>query len=182
MARSVSTLDILAKWDHEWTRRINHVGTFLWGRRLFCSVSRLSDGIFWYVLMIWLLIRYGKLAMYPVLHMVLVGLTNVILYKALKNKISRPRPFRQSPLISCFIAPLDEHSFPSGHAMHAFAFGIVSCIYYPELMWIIVPFAALVSMSRVVLGIHYPSDVVVGATLGTAVALASFSHVLRFFT
>jgi undecaprenyl-diphosphatase len=51
---------------------------------------------------------------------------------------------------------------------------MVIVAYYPELSWLVLPFTALVAMSRVVLGLHYPSDVMAGASIGASIALLSF--------
>ena len=72
-------------------------------------------------------------------------------------------------------APLDKYSFPSGHTLHATAFSIVVLYYMPELGWLVIPFALLVAMSRIILGLHYPTDVLAGALIGallSTVALA----------
>jgi undecaprenyl-diphosphatase len=71
------------------------------------------------------------------------------------------------------IAPLDEFSFPSGHTLHAVAFSLVAIAHYPPLAWVLVPFTAAVAASRVVLGLHYPSDVLAATSFGAAVAAAS---------
>jgi undecaprenyl-diphosphatase len=52
--------------------------------------------------------------------------------------------------------------------------------YYPQLSLILLPFTLMVALSRVVLGLHYPSDVVAGALIGAAVASLSFSLVALF--
>jgi undecaprenyl-diphosphatase len=54
-------------------------------------------------------------------------------------------------------------------------FAILFAVYFPMLAWLVVPFAALVAISRVVLGLHYPTDVAVGALLGTALACISIN-------
>jgi undecaprenyl-diphosphatase len=69
---------------------------------------------------------------------------------------------------------LDKFSFPSGHTLHAVLFCVVMINYYPQLSFIVVPFTALVGLSRVVLGLHYPSDVLAGALLGGMIAGLSF--------
>jgi len=71
-------------------------------------------------------------------------------------------------------APLDAFSFPSGHTLHAVAFTLVALSYFPALAPVLVPFALLTAASRVVLGLHYPSDVLAGAALGAGIAGASF--------
>jgi undecaprenyl-diphosphatase len=138
-------------------------------------VSRLGDGVFWYTLMIVLLIEDGANALHPVLHMIAVGLLGTAIYKFIKGKTLRPRPFNVYPAIKCVGKTLDQFSFPSGHTMHAAAFSIVVLAYYPGLFWLVVPFAVLVGLSRPILGLHYPSDVLAGATLGAMLAGISLS-------
>jgi len=71
------------------------------------------------------------------------------------------------------IAPLDEFSFPSGHTLHAVAFTVVALAYYPALAPLLLPFTASVAASRVVLGLHYPSDVLAATGIGITLATAS---------
>jgi undecaprenyl-diphosphatase len=70
---------------------------------------------------------------------------------------------------------LDRFSFPSGHTLHAVAFTLIACAYYPALWVILVPFTLVTAVSRVALGLHYPSDVLAGAALGALIAAASFA-------
>jgi undecaprenyl-diphosphatase len=71
-------------------------------------------------------------------------------------------------------APLDRFSFPSGHTLHAVAFTLVAAAYHPALWLLLAPLTAVIAASRMVLGLHYPTDVVAGAALGALVAAASF--------
>jgi undecaprenyl-diphosphatase len=68
--------------------------------------------------------------------------------------------------------PLDRCSFPSGHTLHAVCFTSLATAHFPELGWVLVPFALLVAASRVVLGLHYPTDVLAGAAIGGMLAAA----------
>jgi undecaprenyl-diphosphatase len=117
-----------------------------------------------------LLLDDGANALHPVLHMIAVGLIGTVAYKFIKGKTLRPRPFNVYPSIVCTGKTLDQFSFPSGHTMHAVAFSIVVLAYYPGLFWLVVPFAVLVALSRPILGLHYPSDVLAGAALGAVIA------------
>ena len=147
--------------------------------RLFALVSRLGDGVFWYALMAALLLSEGWAAVPAVGQMALVGALGLGVYKWLKARTTRPRPCARHERIQRRAAPLDEYSFPSGHTLHAVAFTLVAVHHYPSLAWLLLPFTALVALSRVILGLHYPSDVVAGALIGAALALLSSS---RLFT
>ncbi len=142
-------------------------------RTLFGFVSRLGDGVLWYGLILLLPLLYGGDALAPVTHMMLVGLISLLVYKAIKLATLRDRPCTASPSIVRTVSPLDQYSFPSGHTLHAVAFTLVLVSYYPEFAWLTVPFTALVALSRLVLGLHYPSDVVAGGLIGAAVAFIS---------
>src|ERR1035438_6767906 len=67
---------------------------------------------------------------------------------------------------------VNAFSFPSGHTLHAMAFTVVAVSDFPALASLLVPFTLLVALSRVVLGLHYPSDVLAGAAIGAGVAQA----------
>lgn len=155
--------------------RVNRSSQYRWVRYLFRLVSRLGDGVFWYSLMLGILLTQGSAGLQPVLHMLLVGLVCMSLYKWLKGKTLRPRPYEVHQDIWLTGRPLDRFSFPSGHTLHAVAFSLVLLSYYPQLYWLAVPFTVLVALSRVVLGLHYPSDVLAGAAIGSLIALLSLA-------
>jgi undecaprenyl-diphosphatase len=138
--------------------------------RFFFAVSRLGDGIFWYTLMLLLPLLYGAEGMFVSLQMSVAGLFGHIGYKTIKTGVVRERPFVTHTIIQLGAKPLDRHSFPSGHTLHAVAFTAIVLGHYPFLALALVPFTVLVALSRMVLGLHYPSDVLTGAALGAAVA------------
>ena len=107
------------------------------------------------------------------LHMALTGLVAAAMYRGLKGWTRRPRPFRAHNGIVPYIAPLDEFSFPSGHTLHAVSFTMIALAYFPMLAPLLVPFAILVAMSRVVLGLHYPSDVLAATVIGLGLGALS---------
>lgn len=163
-------LNRLAAREHIWLERLNGVRLPDWEVSVFRAASRLGDGVFWYALMGGLLAWYGFDALPTVLHMILAGLAGTLVYKWLKGATERPRPYQVCPTICCLTAPLDRFSFPSGHTLHAVVFSVVTTAYYPALAAWVWPFTLLVAASRLVLGLHYPSDVVIGAVLGTTIA------------
>ncbi len=126
-------------------------------RLFFIAVSRLGDGVFWYVLVLVLPVIYGVEALAASLHMSAVAIVGLLIYKYLKSTLVRQRPFVLHKEIRLGTAPLDRYSFPSGHTLHAVAFTILGIYYYSELAWLLVPFALMVALSRVALGLHYPT-------------------------
>lgn len=142
-------------------------------RNWFRMISRLGDGVFWYTLMSAILIVEQGEGLIPVLHMLAAGLTGTLIYKWLKAKTHRPRPYQVRQDVWVVGKPLDHFSFPSGHTLHAVAFGLVALFYYPVLAFLLIPFIVMVAMSRVILGLHYPSDVLAGATIGYVIAQIS---------
>lgn len=125
---------------------------------------------FWYGLMLAIIVTQQADGIKPVLHMLAAGLTGTLIYKWLKQKTHRPRPFQVRQDVWVIGKPLDHFSFPSGHTLHAVAFSMVAMHYYPPLSIILVPFMLMVAMSRVILGLHYPSDVLAGASIGYLIA------------
>lgn len=175
MRRFDTSLRAVALWDEAWCVRFNHAAGIPWVCALFRTASRLGDGWFWYALMAGLLAVGGKAAFPAVAHMAAVGAIGVLLYKWLKSRTSRSRPYQVKSAIRRGADPLDNFSFPSGHTLHAASFSIVAIAYFPTAAWIVLPLAALVAASRLVLGLHYPTDVLAGAAIGAALALGSLA-------
>jgi undecaprenyl-diphosphatase len=149
-----------------------------WGARravglFFGAISRLGDGIFWYALMTVLAIVGGQRGGFAAAQMAVTGLTALLLYRVLKKWTRRPRPYRVCPGVIAHVPPLDEFSFPSGHTLQAVSFTIVALAWYPMLAPLLVPFTTLVAASRVILGLHYPSDVFAALLIGSALGSVS---------
>ncbi len=146
-----------------------------WGRLrpltlLLRAASRLGNGVFWYSLISILPRHYGWLGLQAAVHMLVVGVVGLLLYRWLKTKTLRPRPFAVNCRVTQHTATLDQFSFPSGHTLHAVSFTLIALHYFPALAALLIPFTLLVALSRPVLGLHYPSDVIAGALLGASLA------------
>jgi undecaprenyl-diphosphatase len=141
--------------------------------RSFALVSRLGDGVFWYTLIAILPLVDGLDGLKTSLHMLATGGVALALYKGLKGYTRRERPCDFASGITALVPPLDRYSFPSGHTLHAVSFTIVAMHHYPELGWLLVPFTVLVAGSRVILGLHYPSDVLVAVAIGLVLGFGS---------
>jgi undecaprenyl-diphosphatase len=142
-------------------------------RRGFGIVSRLGDGGFWYGLMLVLAAFGGARGIVAALQMLVTGFVAWLIYRTLKLHTRRLRPFRARPDVIARAAALDEFSFPSGHTLHAVSFTVVAVSWFPFLALPLIVFTVLVALSRVVLGLHYPTDVLAGVVIGAALGAAS---------
>lgn len=144
-------------------------------RDFFRVISRLGDGIFWYVLILSLPIFNGMAGLLQMFFITLIGGFSVVLYKFLKARLVRERPYISFGSIIAHTQPLDRYSFPSGHSMNAACLAVLLASCEPMLFEVVTIFAALVAMSRIILGMHYPSDVVIGLILGSGIAVAGLA-------
>ena len=169
-ARAVGWLErerLVALWMHGASTRAWVVSVLGW-------VSRVGDGWLWYIVIASLPWAGGPVGGSAAARMIGVGLIDLVIYKIIKRWIARPRPFRSCPGIRECARSLDEFSFPSGHTLHSVAFSFILTAYYPMFAWFVWPFTVLVAASRIILGLHYPSDVIVGALIGLVTAALSF--------
>jgi undecaprenyl-diphosphatase len=165
---------VVERWDFLASQQFNRANQ-RWIGHGFAMVSRLGDGWIWFALMIALPVAFGAHAGAVSVLMLANGAACTLLYKKMKEAIHRPRPCEADPRIHLTVPPLDRFSFPSGHTLHAVSFSIIAGTCFPVLLWGLWPFTILVALSRLVLGLHYLSDVVVGASVGAAMAILTLA-------
>lgn len=131
-----------------------------------------NAGALWIVLSVVMLCwkptrRAGMLALFAMLLGLLV--TNV----TIKPLVDRPRPWLDLPIVP-LVAEHDPHSFPSGHTCAAFAAGMiwVRTLPWRPARWAAAVAAVCMGLSRLYVGVHYPTDVAVGAVIGALCAWA----------
>jgi undecaprenyl-diphosphatase len=139
-------------------------------RAFFVGVSRAGDGWLWLGLAVFLPLVAGDAGWRATREMLAIGALSLPTYKLLKHATARPRPCADGGDLEPLLAPLDVYSFPSGHTLHAVAFTLVVGDHFPALLCVLVPIAALIALSRIVLSLHYPSDVAAGAAFGGLMA------------
>ena len=137
----------------------------------FKVISRLGDGLFWYLMLVLVWGIQGIGYSLQIVYLILGCSIGTVIYKTLKNKTTRPRPYQVHQVIHLGERPLDHFSFPSGHTLHAVMVSTLLGFVQPILLVLMLPFTVLVAASRMILGLHYPSDVLVGAAIGAVVAV-----------
>jgi len=96
-------------------------------------------------------------------------------YYILKNSLKRLRPCELTPSIHSLITASDKFSFPSGHTSAAFCLCVMTSLMFGGVSAVLFIWAAAVGLSRVIVGVHFPGDIVAGALLGSGVALGTAS-------
>ena len=166
--------DRLARFDGTAATLLNGTSRLRGVKPTFALFSRLGDGVLWYALMALLLVVGPAGSAWIVVQMIAVGAVALAVYKVAKASARRPRPYVALERITLGADPLDEYSFPSGHTMHAVAFSVILAAHAPAAAPALMLVCAMIAASRVVLGLHYTTDVVLGGLLGFVIAWASF--------
>ncbi len=102
-----------------------------------------------------------------------ISMTSTLVNLPLKYLARRQRPARRSGARAPLLPIPGSFSFPSGHSASAFAFTTAVAREDPRLLLLVLPLASAVAYSRVHVRVHYPFDVLAGATIGTGVGLTS---------
>jgi len=117
-------------------------------------------------------LAFGLQGWYSQVSILLIGfMAERSSYYVLKNYFKRNRPPAALPGYQPELTPSDQFSFPSGHTSAAFLMAGLLCGLFPGWEPLLYPWACLVGVSRVMLGVHFPTDIVAGACLGTGLSL-----------
>ncbi len=143
---------------------------------VFCrQLSRSADGHLYLLLAAGLYYLYGLENAF-LKSLLLAFAIERPLYFVLKNGFKRNRPAAALENFTSLVTPSDQFSFPSGHTSAAFMVAALTGYFLPELLLPLLFWAALVGLSRVVLGVHFPFDTLMGMVLGCSVALFSLNQ------
>jgi undecaprenyl-diphosphatase len=170
------TLSWVASRDHRVMVRLNHWRPPKWLRMWMLAATRVGDGGLWYALGLAVALYGGPQRFRALLAATLAVAAGVALFLELKRLFRRKRPCALEPHCWAELLPPDQFSFPSGHTITAFAVTAALAGFYPEMLPGLIFCAISIAASRVVLGMHFLSDVVVGAALG--VTLGSLAAAL----
>jgi undecaprenyl-diphosphatase len=160
--------------DHRLMRRVHRWRAPKWIRVWMMLATRCGDGWIWYLLGAILLLFGGRQRFLALGSGAVAVAVGILLFKLLKNASHRVRPCQLEPHCWSAILPPDRFSFPSGHSITAFAVATCIGLYYPQLSDLLLFIAVCVAASRIVLGMHFLSDVVAGSLMGGGLVFGAF--------
>ena len=167
-------LNRLIDWDSYVLHLVNTNQKQIRVRKIFYLISRSGDAYIYCLIPLIYLIYFPEIGR-PMLIILLIAFSiDLPIYFIVKNTTCRVRPFENLEKISQLIQPPDKFSFPSGHTAAAFLFATIISSFVPAMAYIVFPWAILLGISRVFLGIHYPTDIIAGVLLGMGSAFSAF--------
>ena len=151
--------------------RVRHWAPPRWFCLAMVAATRFGDGWGWAAL-VPVLAAAGQ----PGRRALAAGLTSaaasIVAFTVLKHAFKRPRPCELGPHPLFHVRPPDRFSFPSGHTMAASAACAVLALQFEAFAPLCALLVLAIATSRVVLGLHYVSDVLAGAILGIGIGVA----------
>lgn len=175
MTAHQTMLQFIAARDHRLMRKVNQWPAPKWVRLWAIAATRAGDGWLWYVTGIFILLFGGESRFTAVAAAASAAFIGFCTFVSIKKVSGRKRPCAIEPHCWAHLLPPDQFSFPSGHTITAFAVAISVSAFYPNLFTPLLFCAISIAISRILLGMHFLSDVVVGAILGSGFALTSYS-------
>ena len=166
--------------DHRLMRRVHHWRAPRWFRLLMIAATRGGDGWLWYTLGLILFLYGGDHRFAAIGAGASAAVAGIFLFRVLKHASHRKRPCEIEPHCWARILPPDRYSFPSGHAITAFGVAMSIGLFYPDLQGCLLAAAFLIAGSRIILGMHFLSDVLAGSAIGALLGFTSF-HIFTAF-
>jgi undecaprenyl-diphosphatase len=176
MTAHQNMLQFIAARDHRLMRKVNKWPAPRWIRLWAIAATRAGDGWLWYLTGLTVLLFGGNERLTAIAAAGSAAMVGIGIFTALKKLSGRRRPCEIEPHCWATLLPPDQFSFPSGHTITAFAVSVTLGSFYPALFPALLFFAFSIAISRILLGMHFLSDVVVGALLGSGLALLSYSR------
>ena len=166
MSGSGSVLNLIATGDHRVMRHVHSWQAPHWIRVWMLCATRGGDGWLWYAMGLVVLIFGGVYRFAALGSAGLAVAAGIAVFLQIKKRAGRKRPCAIEPHCWASLLPPDQFSFPSGHTITAFAVTMALAQFYPFLFVGLLFCAVSVAVSRIVLGMHFLSDVIAGALLG----------------
>lgn len=171
LARATRTL---SEPDYRLMRRINRWRAPRWVRTWMLLATRAGDGWLWGMIGIAVLLSQDPLRYRAFESAACAVAVGIVFFHKVKRVVCRTRPRDIEPHCWANIITKDKFSFPSGHSTTAFAVALSLGSFYPEALPVLLILAANVAISRIIVGMHFLSDVVVGSGCGAALGYVAF--------
>ena len=169
-----SMFSFIKRRDYALMHRIHHWPAPDWLRWTLIYSSKGGDGWLWYTLGVVILIFGDHLRFRAVAAGLVATGLGLAIYQIVKKTTRRKRPCLIEPHEWAGVQPPDQYSFPSGHTIASFAIATSVGLFYPSLMPALFCCAIMIATSRIMLGMHFLSDVLVGVMIGTALGYTAF--------
>ena len=160
--------------EHNLMRRVNRWSAPRWFRWWMLGATRAGDGWLWAMVGIAVLMSSDVLRFRAIEASACAVAVGIVVFHRIKRVFCRTRPRDIEPHCWANIITQDKFSFPSGHSTTAFAVALSLGSFYPEIMPVLLILAANVAISRVIVGMHFLSDVLVGSGMGALLGYAAF--------
>ena len=168
-------LGFIATRDQRLMIRINGWRAPRWMQLWMICATRGGDGWLWYAMAAVVALLGGSLRWHALAVAGLAGGSGIGVFLWLKRAFRRRRPCSLQPHCWSTLLPPDQFSFPSGHTITAFAIAVSLGFFYPGIMAGLMFCAVSIAVSRILLGMHFLSDVIAGAGIGALLAYASLA-------
>lgn len=167
-------LEYIAQRDHRLMACVNNWRAPRWVRVWMICATRGGDGWLWYAMTLAIVLFGGPERFVAVFSAFLASSVGVALFMFLKKRTNRRRPCSIATHCWSKLLPPDQFSFPSGHTITAFAFAVPFSLCYPDLLVGVLFCAISIAASRILLGMHFLSDVLAGALIGASLGYGSY--------
>lgn len=164
--------------DRKIMHQVNRWEPPRWFRAWMLASSRAGDCWLWLGLGVILLLFGGEQRFRVMFAGSAAAAAGWAIFFLIKRVIGRERPCTQEPHCWSKLLPPDRFSFPSGHTIMAFAIAVPVGICYPSLLAGLVFCAMSIAASRVILGLHYVTDVLAGIAIGCIVGIICFRSII----
>lgn len=172
------TLGYIQGQDLRLMHRMNRWRPPRWVQLWMILATRGGDGWLWLSVGVGIYLFGGRKRIEALGGGALAVLAGVVIFLVIKRMTGRARPCTLAPHCWARLLPPDQFSFPSGHTITAFAVFLPTGVLYPALLPILLFLALSVAVSRIVLGMHFLSDVVAGCLIGSMLGYSSLYFVL----